>query len=96
MISGNGGDGVNIINHNATVTIKRNLIGINAGQSGALANAGYGVEIKDPSSFATANILIGSKDSPFDFNVISGQRELRNLHRRESWERSNLRKPDWA
>ena len=72
VISGNGGDGVNIVNHNATATIKRNLIGINAGQSGALANAGYGVEIKDPSSFATANVLIGSKDSASDFNVISG------------------------
>ena len=72
VISGNGGDGVNIISHNATVTIKRNLIGIKADQSGALANAGYGVEIKDPSSFATANVLIGSKDSAFDFNVISG------------------------
>jgi len=72
VISGNGGDGVNIINHNATVTIKRNLIGINAGQSGALANTGYGVEVKDPSSFVTANVLIGSKDSASDFNVISG------------------------
>ena len=72
VISGNGGDGVNIVNHNATVTIKRNLIGINAGQSGALANAGYGVEIKDPSSFAPTNVLIGSKDSASDFNVISG------------------------
>jgi hypothetical protein len=72
VISGNGGDGVNIINHNATVTIKRNLIGINANQSSALANAGYGVEIKDPSSFAAANVLIGSKDNASDFNVISG------------------------
>ena len=72
LISGNGGDGVNIINHNATVTIKRNLIGINSGLTGGLPNAGYGVEIKDPSSVATVNVLIGSKDSALDFNVISG------------------------
>jgi CSLREA domain-containing protein len=72
LISGNGGNGVSVISHNATVAIKRNIIGLHSGTTSSLPNGGHGVEVKDPSAFATANVVIGSDTNLLDSNLICG------------------------
>jgi CSLREA domain-containing protein len=72
VISGNNGDGIDIVSHNVTAVIKRNYIGTRDGGNPALSNSNNGIEVKDSSAVATANILIGSDTDALDGNLISG------------------------
>ena len=64
LISGNGADGVNIIN--GLTRVFSSYIGTNAAGTGAVANMGVGVNIN------ATNAIIGNNSLSTGFNVISG------------------------
>jgi CSLREA domain-containing protein len=86
VISGNGGDGVNIINHNATVTIKRNLIGINAWPIGRSGQCRIWCRDQGPQLLCHRERLDRLEGQCIRFQCHLRQRELRNIRRRESWQ----------
>jgi hypothetical protein len=69
VVSGNGGDGVNITGQGAaSTTIVANLIGLNAARNPAIGNAGAGIFIGDRTTGTTVGGLSNAG------NTISGNR----------------------
>ena len=66
VISGNGGDGVQLTRGTSASQVQGNYIGLNAAGTAALANQGSGIELEDGSNNLLGGTTVGQR------NIISG------------------------